>query len=246
MTIGTMRGTGSTWNKQDVGKFKRLGRLGAWDYYTRDKDEFAAATRPADPQEVEPRPGEILLVKKTSVMDGGSRWEDVTYHIAFPVPVGTFQEKAAREERRRKSADRTPRPQDALALPGLRRREPVRLTLGPPSSDLSLDALKARTGAAAPAVAEVGGHEGVAHSPAGYLEWLAGRGIQVEVAKGHLLIKTSKPLGQEERILLDRAEGLLVGHLSGTPVSCVACDQPAASIAFPSAPVCSEHLEADR
>jgi hypothetical protein len=121
----------------------------------------------------------------------------------------------------------------------------VRLALERPSADPTMGALKAWVGAKGPAVAEIGGHEGVnKRSPEGYIQWLAGRGIQVEVAKDHLLVRTSNPLGQEERILLSRAEDLLVGHLTGKPVPCVACDQPAVSIAFPSAPVCPEHLEA--
>ena len=42
----------------------------------RDQREYAVTVRPVNPEEVELRPGEVLITKKTPVMDGGSRWEE--------------------------------------------------------------------------------------------------------------------------------------------------------------------------
>ena len=38
----------------------------------------------------------------------------------------------------------------------------------------------------------------------------------------------------------------LIGELTGHPVACILCDQPAVTIGFPSAPLCGAHLGPDR
>lgn len=67
------------------------------------------------------------------------------------------------------------------------------------------------------------------------------RGIALTVARGRLVARSVKPIHAEERLLIELAEELLVGHLSGAPVLCVECQQPAVTVVLPRAPACAAH-----
>jgi hypothetical protein len=246
MTIGSIRSTSPTRQSVDVEKFKRLGKIASFEYYTRDGREYAVG-RPVNPEEIELRPGEQLVTTKIPVKDGPHTWEDIVHHVAYEVPVGTYAEKAARAERRRKPNQHPARPWDVLAaLPAMHRREPMRIALGG-EKDPNVARFKTWAKTKPPAVIEVGGHEAAEHTPQGYAEWLASRGVQLSVTKGGRLLPTSaKPLGLDERALIAQAEELLVGYLTGKPVICSLCDATAVSVAFPRVPLCAEHLEGKR
>lgn len=66
--------------------------------------------------------------------------------------------------------------------------------------------------------------------------------MELAIARGHLIATSSRPIGVAERQALRDGEALLVAHLVGAPLNCVLCDEPAVTVAWPSAPVCEQHV----
>jgi hypothetical protein len=232
--IGTIRSAVASWPTVAEGKLKKLGKAGSFEYATYKDVEYAITARPVNPAEHDPGPGEILITAEIEEMIDGHRWGSTVHYRGFPV---------------------------LSALPSLHRKEPTRIATERRATSATMGALKAAIASDAraknpnakpppvtepPPVIETGGSTGAERSPAGYVAWLQSRGVELTVAKGRLLPMSAKPLGLEERVLIAEAEELLVGHLTGKPTPCSMCDLPAVSIAFPHAPLCGEHLEAER
>jgi hypothetical protein len=245
--VGQIRRAFAAWNVLSRADMERLGDpIGGYEYFAHGKGELAVTVRPVDPEEHSPRPGQVMVIEeKPELLEDGRKWGTRRIHrLGWEVEKGSYQREQEKRRRRQPTEDPA-RPMDVLAaVPSLHRREPTRI-VADRETDIHSGRLRTWIDAKSPAVIEVGGSPGVERSPAGYLAWLADRGVELSVAKGRLLATSAKPLGLEERTLIAEAEELLIGELSGKPVACSLCDVPAVSIAFPQAPVCEQHLRSE-
>ena len=211
---------------------KSLGRRGSEDWYEHDGAEVAVRRSPTS----EPvQPDRLYVTEATEEVKHGSRH---VAHLSFAArryPAGTYAANVRRPAKR----SRAPRTWDALAAVH-EHREPARIRF------------EATAGAEAGVMAKAAGVEvrepwieisrdGAQLSVGGLVDWLEHRGVTLEVARGHLVARSSRPMGVAERDVLSRAEALLVGFLINAPLGCVLCSQPAVTVAWPSAPVCESH-----
>lgn len=229
-----------------------LGRAGGWSYARHGDQELAVAPHPTAADSYTLKPGERFVRRAhDTILEDGARMPGSVLHVAVEVEPGTYEAKA----RTRKPIEPKARAWDVLAaLPAMQRREPTRMVSGPPAKDLPLfDAapgeqeLEAVAGVVdltyqqQPSIIEVGGNEPPERSVAGLVTWLEERGVELSLARGHLVAKAAKPMRDDTKEIIERAEPLLVGHLQAKPVICAMCAEPAVTVIFPKAPACAEH-----
>lgn len=237
----------------DEKKLTWLGRAGGWSYARNGNQELAVAPHPLTAESYELKDGERFVRRHhDTILEDGARMPGSVLHVAIEVEPGTF-EKMART--RKPTGAPVARPWDVLGtLPAFQRREPTRMVSGPPARDLPLfdnppgeQELEAVAGVVdlahqqAPTIIEVGGNQPPDRSVAGIVAWLEGRGVELSLARGHLVPKSVKPMRDDVKEVIERAEALLVGHLQSRPVICSMCAEPAITIVFPRAPMCAEH-----
>jgi hypothetical protein len=224
------------------GKLTWLGRLGGHDYASYQGREYIVDAYPSNPEDFSRTPGQLFIMRIRHELIDGSAYEHHATHRALPVPDGTYASLLAKV--RKPDTEPPMRTWDVLAtLPLMQRREPLRIPTAPASS-ITVGALKAQLGPVGPLpVIEVGGNQPPERSPAGIVAYLGSRGIELSLARGRLLARARKPIRAEDRYLIERTEELIVGVLSGSPVACSLCAEPAVSIAVPRAPMCAAHLE---
>ena len=230
----------------DGHKVKTLGTLAGLVYVEHRGTEYAYPSAPVDPTGITVRPGQIVIRRRvTDYPEGkdGPAWEHPVEHVAEPVPTGTYERAAADAERRRSRRNRpaTPRPLDLLAgLAVFHRVEPTRYAVAT-SADPLAGAMANAAGLPPLPVIEAGGHEAVERTPAAMLEHLRGRGVELSLSGGRLIVRARQPMAPQLRELLTIAEPLLVAALGGPACECAVCGQPAATVCFPSWPACAEH-----
>lgn len=160
---------------------------------------------------------------------------------ATPVRAGTYAARSAAEARRKQRPEKRLRMWDTVAaiVPD---REPVRIRLAPPSADPTLDVLKVALGRPGhqPWV-EVGADQAPERSAAGYIARLRSHGIELDTARGRLVVKSRNALGAMDRALIEATEPLLIGELDGKRLLCAFCDLEAVTICYPHLPTCEEH-----
>ena len=240
-------------------KVKWLGRAAdGYDYAVHDGLEYAVDPHASKPEDYARRPGELYVMRVWHEVIDGSKFEHHATHRAQRVPDGTYAALDAKASKR--AAEKPMRMWGVLAaLPVMQRREPTRMAAGVLSASAldTLEHLPAQTqeqrqviaGAVdllhhhrPPAVIEVGGNEPPERGPVGWLKRLASHGVELTLARGRLLARSVKPIRFDDRQLIDKGKELIVGVLSGSPVTCSTCAEPAIDIAYPDAPMCTEHL----
>jgi hypothetical protein len=87
----------------------------------------------------------------------------------------------------------------------------------------------------------LGNEPPTARSAAGYVALLRSHGIQLDTAKGRLVVRSRRPIAVEDRALIALVEPLLIGELDGKRLLCSFCDAEAVTIAYPHLPTCDEH-----
>ena len=227
-----------------VRKAKELGTVGPWRFFEYRGTEFMAPSGPVDPLAIVGKPGQIVLTKRVTESVDGTPWEHEASYVAEPVPAGTHAKAAADAGRRRARFAPQPitaRPLDLLAgLAVFHRSEPTRFAISANPDPLA-GAMATAAGLPPVPVIEAGGHEAVEPDGAGMLAYLRGRGVELSLSRGRLIVRARQPMPAEVRELLTVAEPLLVGHLSGEPARCALCDAAAVTMCFPSVPMCARH-----
>ena len=252
--MGIRRNHEAVRNTIPEAKLRWLGRAGDYQYavYSGDGSELAVDIHASpDPGDYVRQPGEILIMRIRRESIDGTEMEHHVTHRAWRVADGTYAGLKAKASK--PPTEKPMRTWDVLAeLPIMQRREPTRHLAIPPSSKVTMDALKGQLGGRmTPAVAmpiiEVGGNEPPDGSIADLIAWLASRhGIALRLGRrdrGRLVNESRTPIRSDIRELIKRAEELIVAELQGSPAMCSDCSEPAMRPVFPSAPMCREHAQ---
>ena len=255
--IGLRRNHEAVRNTIPESKLRWLGRAGDHEYavFSGDGSELAVDIHASpDPGDYVRQPGEVLIMRIRRERIENTEVEHHVTHRAWRVADGTY---AALKARAPKPAPEKPmRTWDVLAeLPIMQRREPTRLLGAPPSSNVTIDALKGQlrgrmTPAAAVPIIEVGGNEPPDQSVASFIAWLArNEGVALRLGRrerGRLVCESRTPIRSDIRDAIKRYEELIVAELQGSPPICSDCAEPATRPVFPSAPMCAKHLGGSR
>lgn len=238
-----------------------LGRLIDRQYGTYKGTEYVVDRHAASLESFTPQDGEILVQREHVALidpdDPRSAMRSFSYHRGYPVASGTFASLVS--GRKQRPDEKKPRAWDRLAgLDMMVKREPIRMVAGTPSpldkglppgqfSEEEREGLASLVSAArrqdTRTIVESGGNVPPQRSIRGVIDYLAQRGIELDVVGGYLRAKSEKVIRHDVAEALDRLEPLIVGELQGRPVSCAACGAPAVTVVIVSMPACAEHAE---
>jgi hypothetical protein len=168
---------------------KELGRAGQRRWYRHGDRELAVRLSPVSGEPLDPRA--LYVTELVDDIKHGTPHRATLSFEAELFPAGTYERNAPRKPLR---PSVKPRTWDALSA-AHEKREPVKLPIPASASSGNLlePALREAVGAEPAPLIEVGHREGAELSVDGLVSWLERRGVRLEVHRGHLLARSSKP-----------------------------------------------------
>jgi hypothetical protein len=243
----------------EAAKLRNLGTTGSRSWLADDEHEYQVLSEvhPAALGDVLPDSlrliHSVVRVPGSMIEAGGKREarlavDEDRWHKAKIMPLGSYAAAAKREEWRASGIARRKAPQPARPLLNeptvLQGREATRLPfMLPEPVETTAMRLTAGIPSPGPATIDLREHPRIRGRQA-LMDWLANRGVRVELINGHVLASARLP-APEVREVLQAYGRLLPSWVVGQDVPCDRCSAPAVAPALLDVVLCAQHTGAD-